>query len=143
MISAPWNASNDDRLTDDGEQILQQFKNTLMFHDSRYFVTLPWKNNAESLPLNFALAPNRLNSLLRRLKDNSKIITEYQKFLNDHLQQGVIEKVHNNENSGLKHYLPFHPVLAPEKSITKVRIVYDASARLRSGSRSLNDCVHK
>ena len=143
MISAPWNIPIDDTLIDDGKQILQQFKNTLMFHDSRYFVTGVWKYNADSLSSNFSLALGRLNSLLKRLKDNPKIIADYQKCLKDQLQKGVIEKVDNKENSGLKHYLPHHPVLTPDESITKVKIVYDASARLRSDNRSLDDCLHK
>ena len=40
-----------------------------------------------------------------------------------------------------EHYLPHHPVIRRDKATSRVRIVYDASARV-SGP-SLNDCLYK
>ena len=42
---------------------------------------------------------------------------------------------------GPVHYLPHHAVVRKDKSATKVRVVYDASAR--STGCSLNECLHK
>ena len=37
---------------------------------------------------------------------------------------------------------PHHDVINPDKTSTKVRIVYDASAKINKGQRSLNECLY-
>ena len=55
---------------------------------------------------------------------------------------GLIEDVDDPESIGIVkvHYLPHHAVIWQDKETTKLRIVYDASAK--SKGPSLNDCLY-
>lgn len=56
----------------------------------------------------------------------------------------MIEKAPPDCNSQTKqHYIPRHPVITPTKTTTKVRIVYDASAKANKNNCSLNECLYR
>ena len=59
--------------------------------------------------------------------------------------KGIIERVESSEegNENRKHYIPHHTVITPEKSTTKIRIVYDTSAKIKRNAKSLNECLHR
>ena len=42
-----------------------------------------------------------------------------------------------------KHYIPHHAVFTPAKDTTKVRIVYDASAKTKKTNLSLDECLYR
>ena len=67
---------------------------------------------------------------------------EYDKIIRTQIQLGIVEFVENptHEQTGKIHYLPYHVIVRRDKETTKVRVVYDTSAR--SGGPSLNDCLH-
>jgi hypothetical protein len=70
------------------------------------------------------------------------VLEEYDRVINEQLKTGVIERAEEStpKSLGKVHYLPHREVVRPEKSTTKLRVVYDASAR--SNGPSLNDCLY-
>ena len=59
------------------------------------------------------------------------------------MNAGVVERVEEDGPGevGEVHYLAHHPLVHQDKQTTKVRVVYDASAK-KSGGPSLNDCLY-
>ena len=115
------------------------FLDRLTFQDGRYEVKLPWRKNHDLLPDNYHLSVNRLKSLWRRLRKEPEVLQEYNKVMMDQLDRGIIEPVEDCGEVGRTHYIPHHPVIRRDKETTKLRVVYDASAR--STGPSLNDCL--
>ena len=63
------------------------------------------------------------------------ILREYDVITRDQLDKGIIEPVVETVPTlGQVHYLPHHAIIHADKSTTKVRIVYDASAKLNGPS---------
>ena len=62
--------------------------------------------------------------------------------LKDRQGKGVIAKV-DEKNGNRKQYIPHHAITTPEKITTKIRIVYDASAKTKSNMKSLSECIHR
>ena len=66
----------------------------------------------------------------------------YDDVIKDQLKSGIIEKVDKEESvaSGKVLYLPHREVIRLDKETTKLRVVFDASAK--STGPSLNDCLY-
>ncbi len=85
----------------------------------------------------------RLSGLLRRLKRDPKVLQEYDATIKDQIRRGIVETVKDDDHDadrGNVHYMPHHAVVRRDKDTTKIRVVYDGSAR--SDGPSLNDCLH-
>jgi len=127
------------------ECVQEKFEESTTFADGKYTVRLPWKEFHPPLPDNYSLCANRLQSLIERLRKNPEVLKEYDDVIKDQLSKGIIERVQypdqNSDEIKNCHYLPHHPVIKKDRETTKVRVVYDASARSKQGP-SLNDCLH-
>ena len=107
-------------------------------------MNLPWRLDLRDLPDHKVMCVNRLKTLLHRLQKNGVVMKEYDKTIQEQLDKGIVERVPNSaEANGPVHYLPHLPVVRTDRSITKVRVVYDGSAKSNESSLSLNDCLHK
>ena len=70
------------------------------------------------------------------------MLNKYDAIIRDQIKKGVVEVVDHPESpvNGEVHYILHHAVVCEDKLTTKLRIVYDASAK--SSGPSLNDCLY-
>lgn len=122
--------------------VYEEFIESISFNGARYSVKLPWKESHDSLPSNYELSLSRMNSQIRKLRKEPEVLEEYDAVIKEQLASGVIETVTELEKADRVHYIPHLAVVRREESTTKVRVVYDASAKVRKGGTSLNDCLH-
>uniref|UniRef100_A0A1I7X267 DUF1758 domain-containing protein n=1 Tax=Heterorhabditis bacteriophora TaxID=37862 RepID=A0A1I7X267_HETBA len=90
------------------------------------------------------LCLSRLHSVFKQLNNNFELMQKYDAIIKEQLTLDIIEPVLNDHkpDSNIIHYLAHHPVVNLQKSTTKVRIVYDASAKTRNNP-SLNECLYR
>ena len=118
------------------------FLQGLTFKDNCYEVGLPWIGDRVKLSDNRDPCFSRLKLLHKRLLKNPDILHEYNSVIQDQLEKGIIEKVpmqQTNKEKGPIHYMPHYPVIRKGRSTTKVRVVYDGSAKSLESGMSLND----
>lgn len=109
--------------------------------DGRYLVRLPLKT--ELLPLlgdAHLAAIRRLRSTERRFSNNTKLQTEYVKFMDEYEQLGHMQECKGRFDNP-QFVLPHHAVLREESTTTKTRVVFDGSCR-GSTQLSLNDVLY-
>ena len=121
--------------------VYEEFSSTIQFKNGRYEVSLPWKGSQMHLADNYQLCLKRLQGLMRRLRQDESLLKEYNSIIECQLQQGIVEVAETLREGEKVHYLPHHPVIRQDKDTTKVRVVYDASAK-SDGGQSLNSCLY-
>ena len=112
---------------------LDQFD--IKYNGERYEVGLPWRADiAEPLSTDYLQCLNRLKSLHARLKRDPDLLREYHNIIQEQLRAGVIELVPKDEEkkSGT-HFMPHHGVVRKDRKTTKLRIVFDGSAKGSEG----------
>ena len=124
--------------------VLKDFESSVRFQDDRYEVKLPWKEQGHSgLQNNREAAEVRMRSLDRKFEKDPQLHSEYDAVLQEMESLGIIEEVPENElvKDGVSvFYLPHRPVVRESSTTTKVRPVFDASAK-GPNNVSLNDCL--
>ena len=132
--------------------VLQSFDESVQFSKERgrYQVRLPWKKNVQGIELinGQKSAGQRLDSLNRKLARDSDLKEGYDLALREMETNGVIQEIPVTDQaqgeSDVSHpvfYLPHRPVVRESSLSTRIRPVFDASAR-EVGGVSLNDCLH-
>ena len=102
----------------------------MMRKADRYKVGVPWKDDHPKLPNNYHTAANRLKNTECKLRQETFVQSEYQKILESYISKGYLRKVSPEEKRPQKiWYLPHFPIVRMDKSTTKVRMVFDCSAK--------------
>ena len=125
--------------------VYESLTDEISFNGERYKVKLPWKEKDVKLPSNYNIAIERLKGQFRKLKRNPEVLREYDKIIKEQEKEGIVEKVPKEEidkATNKIHYLPHQAVVRQHAETTKVRIVYDASAKQSKSSPSLNESLH-
>ena len=118
----------------------------ISFDGQHYEVALPWKEDCLPSSNNYGMCESRLRSLHQKLKAKPELLSEYDKIIKEQEQNGIVERAPvKNIESDLEakrvHYSPHHAVVRKDRETTKVRVVYDGSAKSSKQDRSLNDCL--
>ena len=122
--------------------LLREFNETVEYVDGRYMVRIPWRDCKDQLVDNRSEVERRQVSQERRLRANPSLQAAYDSALSQMEADGVISEVPADEllTGNVTFYLPHRPVVKLSSSSTKVRPVFDASAKGLNGL-SLNDVV--
>ncbi|XP_044757073.1 uncharacterized protein LOC123315444 [Coccinella septempunctata] len=123
------------------EQALIHFYDTITINDEkRYEIKLPWSQDHLNILDNKEMALSRLESNTKRLLSLKKY-DDYSRVFDEWEELGIIEEVTDEKEMRQEnsiHYLSHHAVIKESSATTKIRPVFDASARDKDGN-SLND----
>ena len=82
----------------------------------------------------------RLESLIKHLEKDPDLLQKYN-IIQEQFAKGIIKRAESSEedHENRKRCIPHHAVIAPEKTTAKVRIVYDASTKIKRSLRGFQE----
>ena len=122
--------------------VYDEFKDQIKLENGRYTVKLPFKENHPEIPDNYNLCHGRLIKLKQRLDKNSSLKQAYGEIIAEQIKCGIIEECKEEGKIGAVTYLPHREVIKNDRATTKVRVVFDASAK-NGNNASLNEILYK
>ncbi|GFX88188.1 uncharacterized protein TNCV_160021 [Trichonephila clavipes] len=106
--------------------------------EGKYVVSMPLKKEPSFLGNSKDIALKRLGSLWNRLARDDNYLNLYREFLRDYERLGHMKEVTNETEPEITYYATHHGIYRPEKSTTKLRVVFNCSSLTDNGI-SLND----
>ena len=132
----------EDSAENDQLLVYEEFQEQLERSPEGWYETrLPWKSNHAPLPTNEIGSCRRLENLLKRLKSSDQY-DDYNDIITQQLKDGVIEPAPQKASDNKEFYIPHKAAVKNTAESTKLRVVYDASARETRTSPSLNECLN-
>lgn len=138
VLESDFKDAKEDGRTVSQEDILflDKLKNGIKKNtQGHYEMPLPFRERP-NLPDNRQLAIVRLGHLKRKLSKDERYKQQYVKFMEEIIEKGDAEEVHDDGKEGEKWYIPHHGVFHAKKP-DKLRVVFDCSAKYKG--TSLND----
>ena len=111
-------------------------KNTFRNNSGRYVVRLPFRTSDRDFGDSRSIARRRFQSLRKKLEHDPILRVEYERVMNEYIALGHMSILRNETPGG--YYMPHHALIKTSSATTKVRVVFDASAKSTIG-KSLND----
>ncbi|XP_076546700.1 uncharacterized protein LOC143305767 [Osmia lignaria lignaria] len=111
-------------------------ENTTRDASGRYIVRLPFRTGDRDFGDSRRSAFRRFNALQRKLNANAVLKAEYTKVMQEYITLGHMSRADDETVAG--YYMPHHAVIKTTSATTKVRVVFDASAKSETNI-SLND----
>ncbi|KAI5735347.1 hypothetical protein M8J77_017205 [Diaphorina citri] len=108
--------------------------------DGRYSVSLPFKSDLTLLGDSYKIAEKRFLNLERKLASNPEVKEQYRSAITAYMkdEHAVLSDYDPNAT---QFFMPHHAVYRPDKTTTKVRVVFDLSCATNNGI-SLNSLLH-
>ncbi|XP_037927016.1 uncharacterized protein LOC119661654 [Hermetia illucens] len=123
------------------QQCEEMFNQNTMLSNNQFTVNLPFSDSAEKLGSSADIAKSRFYALERKLAKDGDLRKQYTKFMKEYLDLGHMKEVNPDQIPHPHYFLPHHCVLKPDSTSTKLRVVFDASAKT-STNVSLNNILH-
>ncbi|XP_043498684.1 uncharacterized protein LOC122521989 [Polistes fuscatus] len=113
-------------------------QNTKCDETGRYIVRLPFREKGHDYSDLYHIALRRFHNLWKKLNANPELRKAYERTMQEYLTLGHMSLVEDDPTGGC--YLPHHAVIKSTSTTTKVRVVFDASAKNNQGI-SLNSTL--
>ena len=123
---------------------IEKFHDSVEWHEDvkRYSVGMPFNNRIERLKQNKELAYARLFQLMKKFVQDPSFAVQYALTIKDYIAKYAEEVLDPDApTDGPVCYLPHRAVVRPDRSTTKIRIVFDGSAKCGRDEVCLNDCL--
>ena len=136
------NVPEEKHLTKSERECVEHFdRTTKRNNDGRFIVEMPMKSCGPTLGSSKAIAMRRFLNLEKKLNNDLSLKERYSSFIQEFIDLRHLEKVPDHQLDNPRNfYLPHHCVTKEDSSTTKLRVVFDASAKTTTGY-SLNDCL--
>lgn len=129
-------------LTIDEMNCEEHFRQTVQRDSTgRIIVKLPFVQQPSVLGESKDIALSRFRSVERRLKANPELKQQYIEFMEEYIQLGHMEEINIDDLDPPYYFLPHHCVLKPDSTTTKLRVVFDGSAKT-TNNVAINEILH-